>query len=340
MTNIPDSQTPIPDDQTHDSDVQTPPSMPQPVTGRRRFLEASAMGAIGALGASGLAACSSRDDPPEGDRTTTIRSPLDVEGIWKSDYFHHDTVDASRAAKGVIRARLDGRWRDLPLVDLPNAFVHWSLTERKERLARLARHGFSKKDLAGPHNACVATYGGPPRDSAISLNTAFKGMGFLPREDKISATITQLKTARRTIEASHGGSGKPGSPMRQLLEKIRLLAKLYGDPSLFDRRKQISLELFSHPTFFTHTFLNMLANPVASASFLAYPTFELRTIPQLLHPKDPRLTQIERLVVDYVNTVHDFIHSGDGTQRITCIYHIIEVFEDTPRAHARGKRIA
>ncbi len=83
----------------------------------------------------------------------------------------------------------------------------------------------------------------------------------------------------------------------------------------------------------------MLANPIASASFLAYPTFELRAIPQLLHPKNPRLTHQERLTIDYVNTIHDFIHSGDGTQRIACIYHIIEVFEDTPTDRAHGKRL-
>lgn len=299
--------------------------------GRRRFLE---VGALSAIGVGALAACPSRPAATGPTHTSAQTSPLDIETIWKNGTFHHDTVDARGTATGTIRARLDGHWRELPLVDLPNAFLRWSLDERKERLRRLAEHGFSKRDLAGPHNACVATYGGPPRDSSVSLNTAYKGMGLLPRADKLATTIAMLKEAHKEIETSQGAG------MAQLYAKIRVLAKLYGEPSSFDRRKQVSLELFSHPTFFTHTFLNMLANPIASASFLAYPTFELRSVPQLLHAKDPHLTRQERLTVDYVNTVHDFIHSGDGTQRIACIYHIIEVFEDTPTGRGRGTRLA
>ncbi len=306
--------------------------------GRRRFLE---LGTLGAFSVSALAACPSRREPSGGSGAAAPSAPaFDMESIWRNGTFHHDTVDARGAAKGVVRARLDGRWRDLPLVELPDAFLQWSLNERKERLKRLAEHGFSQRDLAGPHNACVATYGGPPRDSAVSLNTAYKGMGFVPRAEKLTATITWLKAARRDVEARRGISGGAAAPMNQLLAKTRVLAELYSDASRFDRRKQVSLELFSHPTFFTHTFLNMLANPIASASFLAYPTFELRAVPQLLHPKDPRLTREERLVVDYVNTIHDFIHRGDGTPQIACIYHIIEVFEDTPSSRAHGKRLA
>ena len=307
--------------------------------GRRRFLE---LGTLGAVSVGALAACPSQREPSGGSGAAAPGAPpFDVESIWRDGTFHHHTVDARGAARGVLRARLDGRWRDLPLVDLPEAFVQWSLNERKERLRRLAEHGFSQRDLAGPHNACVATYGGPPRDSAVSLNTAYKGMGFVPRAEKLAATITRLKAARRDVEAGRrGSSGAAAAPMSQMLAKTRVLAELYSDPSRFDRRKQVSLELFSHPTYFTHTFLNMLANPIASASFLAYPTFELRAVPQLLHAKDPRLTRDERLVVDYVNTIHDFIHHGDGTQQIACIYHIIEVFEDTPSNRAHGKRLA
>jgi hypothetical protein len=109
--------------------------------------------------------------------------------------------------------------------------------------------------------------------------------------------------------------------------------------SSFDLTKQVSLELFTSPDFHTHTFLNMMANPIASASFLAFPTFEIRAIPQLLHPKNPGLSKYERDLIAYTNAIHDFIHSG-GDVRMTCVYHVIELFDDTPNDMSKGKRIA
>ena len=126
--------------------------------------------------------------------------------------------------------------------------------------------------------------------------------------------------------------------MDSMGEKTRFLAGLYADESIFDRTKQISLELFTTPDYATHTFLNMMANPIASASFLAYPTFELRAVPQFLHPDNPTLTKHERLMTTYTNAIHNFVHGGG--RLMTCVYHIIEVFDDTPSDAAKGKRIA
>jgi hypothetical protein len=273
-----------------------------------------------------LAACTRRGD----------RSPTGSPASWwtAGKYVVHDAVDTSRCDRGVIRARLDGRWKELKLVELPEAFVEWSLSERADRLERLAHHGFSHRDLAGPHNACVATFGGPPRDSAVSLNTAYKGMGFAPRPDRLTETIGRLGAARHRIEKEHAGDLRA-----TLVRKTRELGRLYADRDLFDRTKQVSLELFTHSGYHTHTFLNMMANPIASASFLAFPTFEIRAVPQLLHPDNPRLSTHERGLVTYANAVHDFVHGGEGGH-IACVYHVIEVFDDTPRGQGAGRRLA
>jgi len=248
-------------------------------------------------------------------------------------YVRHRTVDASRlAGEGVVRARIDGRWVDVRVVALPDRFVQWSFDERIARLGDLAERGFDPRDLDGPHNACVATYGGWTRDSSFSLNTAYKGMGFVPVASRLAETIEELGRARRRLEAARGGL------MEAMKRKTEHLARLYSDRDRFDRTAQVSLELITEPDHATHTFLNMMANPIASLSFLAYPTFEIRAVPRLLHPDDPELGEHERRVVEYTNAVHGFVHGGQK-RYITCVYHVAEVYDDTPATRG-GVRIA
>ena len=295
---------------------------------RRSFL-AGVAGSV--LGASMVSGC---EGPPSLPRPEFL--PEAARSWWQGGgrYFHHDTVDLGRPDQGILRARVDGRWQSFSTVDLPEAFLSWSMRERRARLDRLSRGIFSTRDLAGPHNACVATYGGHPREGRVSLNTAYKGMGWLPRPERMEGLLRELRAA--------GDLPEPRSRaelLDQMSAKARFLDGLYARTELFDLRKQASLELFTFHSFYTHTFLNMMVNPVASASFLAYPTFEIRAIPQLLHPQDPELSAYERKVVQFVNSIHDLVHGG-GEPKITCIYHVIEVYEDTPRRGAAGRKLA
>ncbi|MGA1874835.1 MAG: hypothetical protein ACMUIA_04440 [bacterium] len=255
---------------------------------------------------------------------------------WREGgYIIHETVDTGRISEGIIRARVDGSWQEFRVIELPERFLNWSLRMRKERLERMIRAGgMDPRDLAGSHNACVATYGGPRRDSSVSINTAYKGMGFTVRTDRLGQAIEKIHGERLRIERE-----TRGDPAGELYAKAQFLARFYNHVSSFDRTKQVSLELFTSPTFHTHTFLNMMTNPITSASFLSFPTFEIRAVAQLLHPKNPNLSKGEKEMITYTNAIHDFIHSGPG-ERITCIYHIIELFDDTPNDLSKGKRIA
>lgn len=307
--------------------------MSRPTLGRRAFLAGAGAGAGAALVAGGLGAGVGCGPPPLPEPEFL---PGEARSWWRDGgrYFRHDTVDTRRLSQGIVRARVDGRWRDFPTVDLPPAFVQWSFAERRARLDRLAQGIFSHRELAGPHNACVATYGGHPREGRISLNTAYKGMGWLPREPVLGRLLTELQQASALPEPR-----SEGEYLRQMQGKARFLDGLYRRPELFDTRCHVSLELFTFWKYYTHTFLNLMANPVASASFLAYPTFELRAIAQLLHPADPDLTPQERQSVAFINAIHDFVHGG-AAPRIACIYHVIEVYEDTPTRGAQGKKLA
>lgn len=293
-------------------------------------------GAVGAGVAFG-AGCTSEG---EGESNAGVAATglggaqIDPAVLWQAGgYVVHETVDVSRIARGEIRAYVDGRWQEFKNRQLPATFVEWSFSARLDRLENLAKNGFQKRDLAGPHNACVATVGGPTRDSSMSLNTAYKGLGFAPRPDVLVEVIDMLAKKGKELDERAGGV-----MMQAIFGKTQVLADLYREPSLFDPTKQISLELFTAPDYATHTFLNMMMNPIASATFLDFPTFEIRAIPQFIHMKNPQLTDQERLLATWSNTIHDFIHGGPGN-RIACVYHVVEVFDDSPNNEGKGRRL-
>jgi len=264
-----------------------------------------------------------------------LSNDKDPSKWWEQGYIIHENVDTSDLnKKGIIRAYIDDEWQSFKVKELPGPFIEWNFRERKARLERMVKAGgMDPRDLAGPHNACVATYGGPSRDSSVALNTAYKGMGFVVHAEKIAKITQRINEEKGRIMKDTGYNH-----FRAMLEKAKFLAGFYDDISVFDRTKQVSLELFTSTDFHTHTFLNMMSNPIASASFLAFPTFEIRAIPQLLHPQNPYLSRYERDVISFTNEIHDFVHSGLG-ERMVCIYHVIELFNDTPNEEGMGKRI-
>ena len=185
----------------------TPPS-------RRDLLRSS--GAL--LGASALAGCAPAAPPSDCTGPGGGYVPREAARFWKpGGYFQHDTVDASRIDEGIIRAQHDGVWRELPLVELTDRFVAWSFEERIIKLGEIARKGFDTRDLDGPHNACVATMGGVDSNSFTSLNTAYKGMGFMPAPEALADAVADLPGPRvdtsRAVCPSYPRASRPKTPL-------------------------------------------------------------------------------------------------------------------------------
>jgi len=89
--------------------------------------------------------------------------------------------------------------------------------------------------------------------------------------------------------------------------------------------------------FETGTFLNQMKNPGCSLVYMDIPSYELKCVAQLLHPTDPELTDYERDVVEYVNLIHSYFHGEFSTMFIAVIYHVIEVYDNSPQS--RGIRL-
>ena len=238
---------------------------------------------------------------------------------WKGKTFHQDNVDVSRVDSGIIRAKVEGVWKTFKIRTLSDDFMKWNFNARLKTLEEMENMIMSKKggkepDLAGPHSASVATYGGGRKDSRFTINNAVKGMGFVPVQEKLKKTIKHLE----------------GTISSKITEKLDVLKSNYEDMTLFDRTKQISLELYTVPSFETHTFLNLIENPICSIVFLDIPSYELRCVARLVHPLDPKATEYEKDVVHYTNLVHSYFHGKFSRKFITIIFYVIEEFDNTP----------
>lgn len=245
------------------------------------------------------------------------------EEFWQDSTFVQTRVDANNLDKGLIRANISGKWQLYEITNLPEEFLEWSLGKRQQTLENIRKGKLPS--LAGPHNGIVATYGYQRADSQFKLNNAVKGMGYLPKPEKIAEVIELLET---TIDD-------------EMPAKLDILKELYqqGDET-WDTTKQVSLELYSTPTRGTQTFLNQMANPVSVIVFMDIPTFKLKTISYLLHPENSNLTEYENNVVKFVNLMHSYFHGKFDKIFPAVVYNVVEVYNSSPGTkEGRGTKI-
>jgi len=243
--------------------------------------------------------------------------------FWIDNYFQQDCVITPQPGDSVIKAQVDGKWEEFQLVEFPDKFMEWDVQKRIETLDRFLQ--MKPPELAGPHNGIVATYGYKREDSQFKLNNAVKGMGFLPKAEKLPELIQLMED---TDDSS-------------FVKKLEILRYFYTNiDSLFDTDRQVSLELYSTPEFETQTFLNQMTDPSSTIVFLDIPSYKLKTIARLLHPDNPNLTEYEKLVVRYINDVHSYFHGKFPRDYPAVIYYVSEIYDNSPgKSDAMGRRI-
>ena len=256
----------------------------------------------------------------------------DAMSFWTDGYCQQLSVQHLVQGMDKITFKLDNNWTSLPIVKLPDSFVGWNQTRRKGFLEDIRQmmmgQGGKSPELAGPHNGIVATVGYKRDDSNFSLNNAVKGMGFLPKAEKLDKLIALLET---TID----------SPMP---EKLDILVGFYENmEENFDLDKQVSLELYSNPEFMTQSFLNQVYNPISTIVFLDIPSYKVKTVVRLLDPNDPDLNEYEQKVVLWINMIHSYFHGPFTVDFMGVIYYAVEVYDNSPRGEnpdtGMGRRI-
>ena len=259
------------------------------------------------------------------------KGSINPDVFWKDGYCTQKTVQVPDPNAAQIKAKVDGKWQSYPLVQFPPAFWQWNKDRRMEYLdvfremLEKGSEATRSPKLSGPHNGMVATYGAARKDSKFKLNNAVKGMGFLPKAEKIDQ-ITKLLES--TLEAS-------------LAEKLDILDSLYTNAEeIFAGDRLVSLELYSEPGYTTQTFLNQMLNPVSVTVFLDIPTYKIKQISRLIHPNDPKLSDYEKQACHYVNLMHSYFHGKFPRDYIAVIYYNTEVYDSSPgRKDARGTKL-
>jgi hypothetical protein len=278
---------------------------------------------VAAASALLLLACGQSGQKPRAGKAEAGKTSLEHAAVnyWKDSTFHQTTIDLKDYAKGIIHAEVEGRWQDFQVRELPKGFLDWNFAGRHSYIERLRKD--ETPPLAGPHNGIVASHGLKRKDSQMSINNAVKGMGFLPKKEKLPEMLAFIKaTWNDSME-----------------RKLDILDSLYINcQDNFDRNKLVSLELYSNPGFETHTFLNEMTDPGVAIVFLDMKSYEVRALAQLLHPKDSQLSDYEKQVVEWCNKIHDYFHGDMPWRSIAVIYHVTEVFDNSP-GRMKGVRV-
>ncbi len=232
--------------------------------------------------------------------------------FWEDSEFVQKTVDMSGYDNSIIKARIDGEWQEFKIRNASKDFIEWNTSKRIEFLDRIKTG--KMPELGGPHSGAVATYGLGRLDSKFTLNNAIKGIGLAPKDNNIDEAIGRLKD---TYESS-------------MSEKMDVLRSFYENPDFIDWRKQTSLELYATPEFETHTFLNVMDNPIATLVFLDIPSLEVRTITRIVHPEDKTALTSEKKILDFVNLAHSYVHGEFPRLYPLLLFYTIEEFDNTP----------
>ncbi|KPK64098.1 hypothetical protein AMJ83_03610 [candidate division WOR_3 bacterium SM23_42] len=241
------------------------------------------------------------------------------KNFWENSDFVQKTVEMSSYEKGTIKARIDGEWQEFKIRKASKDFVEWNTKKRIEFLERIKTG--KMPELGGPHSGAVATYGLGRLDSRFTLNNAIKGIGLAPKDDNIDKAIKRLKDTYKST----------------MPEKMDVLKSFYENPDFIDWRKQTSLELYATPDFETHTFLNVMDNPIATLVFLDIPSLELRTIARIVHPDDKNALPSEKKLLEFVNLAHSYMHGEFPRMYPLLLFYIVEEFDNTP-GRMRGIR--
>jgi hypothetical protein len=290
------------------------------------------------------------------------------ENTMKSaEYCIQHNLNTDSAGDGILWSNIDNRWRKYQIRELSDAFMQWGCSERyyyyDERLDTGGEGPPTVMKNGGIHHGMVATYGNwkGRGDSSFNINIAVKGTALCPSRETILELLPVLEQL------------KIDNPPDRITQYYEIMRGVYSDINNFDKSKLITLELYTQSTSGpvyeagykeTHTFANMMANPICSIGFLQqeHPQknyfaggadfdygvhYEVRAIPKVLHCWAPPMgneydvfkyqdAEDEDAIYGYwTNFLHTFYHGGRAN--VTAVlYNVIEQFYNYP---GRGIRV-
>ena len=117
-------------------------------------------------------------------------------------------------------------------------------------------------------------------------------------------------------------------------ERMQFLKELH-ERDIWRRDMHVGVEYFSNAEFETHTFLNMMENPMATLCFQGlydiYSSYEIRCIPHIIHGGDPNVSDEMNEIIKFPFMLMSLFH-GDPPEQIyempMVIYYHVEEFDN------------
>ena len=244
------------------------------------------------------------------------------QGPEGAEYCVHKTVNDGQVNEGSIWARVDGWWKKFPIRDLEDTFWDWNFKERNTSFEDQLSDEPYEYRAGGPHSPSVATYGNRKGrgDSDFHLNSKIIGINCAPDKDhvkEINDTMLQMLEEN----ADHK-------------TKVAYLLDIHQQ-DIWRKNVQVGTELFSDPTWHTHTFYNLMENPVATLCYQGryniMESFEVRCIAHIVHPRDPNISEDIYQLSIFPSVLHGFYHDfyPDNINEPAVLYYSVEEFHNS-----------
>jgi len=236
-------------------------------------------------------------------------------------YCIQKTVYDGEVNRGYIWARVDGWWRRFQIRNLEETYWNWHFSEMlKSFEEQLSPEPYVFR-AGGPHSPSVASYGNRRGrgDSSFHLNSKIIGLSAVPDQAHIKEmNDTMLSMIDESAEYK---------------AKVAWLKGIH-EQDIWRKELQPGIEYFTTPDFETHTFLNLMENPVATLCFQGrydiFTSFEIRCIAQILDPRNPAVTGDLLDIVKFPAILHGFYHNN-VPEVPAVLYWPVEEFDNTAK---------
>lgn len=236
------------------------------------------------------------------------------------------------------------------MVKLPDEFLEWNYYARRKLLEKVARREPLSPEtmylVAARHNPVLCT-AAPRDDGTVEVNGKVVGVGYVVKRDRLSEVIKALKEHVKAMDERYEELKRDEEELRKALQEYSvkgaklLLEYVYLPPERatkeVDFEKLATVELAKRlPHSSKHTWGILQRSRKACLVFFQPPliSFEVRST-ITIHEGDE--------YHEYVTLVHDAFHYTPLERRAdrpVYIFHVEEVYDNSPTPRGFGRRIA
>lgn len=214
-----------------------------------------------------------------------------------------------------LQVTLPGHGRvTLPRVRLPDDFLVWQSQARLGMFRTLEEYGGEAVTMAPAHLPVLASLG----NGMFPINLATKGVGVLPRREKLAEFTHKFRKALKSLDESRFGES--------IIERVRCAREFYSNPELFDPYILGGLEIFEG-----RTPENLKRSPIASLLYTGeapkFPSYQLNGVIEFVAQETPHF---EFLLAARELFAFDSFHVTQRRYPYGYLFHVVEVRNKSP----------